>query len=166
MITQVDELTVMITALERLFTDPAGQPDDPVGQPCLSNRAGDQPGLDAVVSSPCDQRLDGGERDHEVAEAKGDGRHIRATHAGIPSGTRRQCCSYSVTSSICSAENARRISAHLLHRPQCRPPCGSMHENVCRNARPRPSASTSAFVSPANGVTTSRECPIPRRTSA
>src|SRR5205823_14889080 len=39
-----------------------------------TRRSSDLPGLDARLSAPCDQRLDGGERDHEVSQAEGDGR--------------------------------------------------------------------------------------------
>ena len=85
MITQVHEATVVVVAVERLFIDPAGQSGDAVGKPCLGIRTCDQPGLLAVVPALRDHRLDGGQRDHEVAQTKGNGRHIDATHTGIPS---------------------------------------------------------------------------------
>ena len=52
MITQVDEATVVVVAVERLLIDPAGQSGDAVGEPCLGIRACDQPGLVAVASGP------------------------------------------------------------------------------------------------------------------
>ncbi len=84
MITQVDEATVVVVAVERRFLHPAGQSGDAVGEPCLGSRTRDQPGLVAVVPAVRDQRLDRGQRDREVAQTEGNGRHIDATHAGIP----------------------------------------------------------------------------------
>ena len=108
------------------------------------------------VSSPArlrDQRLDRGQRHDEVAQAERDRRDVRAAHRDHPRAVsvRRTC----VTSSRCSASNARRRSAHLLQRPQWSPAAGSMHENVCCSGRPRPRSSTWALSSSANGVTTS-----------
>src|SRR4029077_16591838 len=139
---------------------------DAIGEPRLDVGARDEPGLGAGALTACDHGLDAGQRNHEVAETEGNGSHMDATHAGRASEMGGQGWSYSVTSAIPSAENARRRSAHLLQCPQCRPPWGSMQEKVRSSARPRPSSSTSDFVSSANGTTTSSVCPSPRCTSA
>ena len=80
MITQVDEATIVVVAVERVLIHPAGQSGDAVGQPSLRRRACDEPGLVANGAALLDQRLDGGERNHEVTQTKGNGRHIDATH--------------------------------------------------------------------------------------
>ena len=45
MITEIDEATVVVVAVERRFVDRAGQSRDAISQPRLGNRTGDQPGL-------------------------------------------------------------------------------------------------------------------------
>src|SRR5207237_7845722 len=57
MITQVDEATVVVVAVERLVIDPARKSLDAVGEPRLGNRACDQPGFVADGEALRDPRL-------------------------------------------------------------------------------------------------------------
>src|SRR4029077_21226915 len=69
MVTEVDETTVVIVAVERCLVDPAVQSGDATGERGLGIRTRDQVGLGPVAPPLCDQRLDGGHRDDEIAEA-------------------------------------------------------------------------------------------------
>src|SRR5437763_4539817 len=57
--------------------------------------------------------------------------------------------SYAVRSTIPAAAKAWRRSAHLLHRPQCRPPTGRMHEKVHSSGKACPRRSTVTLAKPA-----------------
>src|SRR5262249_17798356 len=81
MITEVDEATVESVPITRCLIDPAGQPGDATCELCLGICTRDEPGLGAVTPTLRDQRLDGGQRHHQVTEAERNGRDVDATHS-------------------------------------------------------------------------------------
>src|SRR4029078_1413708 len=86
MIPEVDEVTVVTVAVERLLRHPPRQTGDARGDRRLHLGTRDEPGLGALAPTACDQGLDGRQRDHEVAEAERDGSHRDTTHAGRAAG--------------------------------------------------------------------------------
>src|SRR5207253_4105317 len=72
---------------------------------------------------------------------------------------------YSVRSTKRASAKARRRSAHLLHRPQCRPALGRRHEKVSSSGKSRPRSITSDLCKPAYGRSTRTE-PLTERLTA
>ena len=65
-------------------------------------------------------------------------RRARSDTGATKHAAHRQPRAYWVRSSIPASTNALRRSAHLLQRPQWRPPTGATHENVCSSGSSRP----------------------------